>query len=77
MFSAGETVFQYQVGSGGATRSAASAATLFGSTTGGDDAAARIVTADNPHLFAKEYGAIIKRSVDAQATFQAAYTPRP
>ena len=73
VFSAGETVFQYQVGSGGATQIGGLSGTLFGSTT----AAATlkgIVTGTNAHLFANEYGAIVKRSVDAQAAFQAAYT---
>ena len=32
-----------------------------------------IITADNQHLFAKEHGAIVKRSVDAQASFQTAF----
>ena len=73
VFSAGETVFQYQVGSGGATQIGGLSGNLFGSTT----AAATlkgIVTGSNAHLFANEYGAIVKRSVDAQAAFQAAYT---
>jgi uncharacterized protein (DUF1501 family) len=72
VFSAGETTFQYQVSNGGATQINGLSGTLFGSTT----AAATlkgIVTASNQHLFANEYGAIVKRSVDAQAAFQTAY----
>ena len=72
VFSAGETVFQYQVGGGGATQVGGLSGTLFGSNT----AAAtlkNIVTSTNAHLFANEYGAIVKRSVDAQATFQTAF----
>jgi uncharacterized protein (DUF1501 family) len=72
VFSAGETVFQYQVGNGGATQIGGLSGTLFGSTT----AAAtlkNIVTGSNQHLFANEYGAIVKRSIDAQAAFQTAY----
>ena len=72
VFSAGDTVFQYQVGTGGATQIGGLSGTLFGSTT----AAATlkgIVTGDNQHLFAKEYSTIVKRSVDAQAAFQAAF----
>ena len=72
VFSAGETVFQYQVGSGGATQIGGLTNKLFGSTT----AAATlkdIVTGPNAHLFANEYGAVVKRSVDAQATFQTAF----
>ena len=72
VFSAGETVFQYQVGGGGATQIGGLTGNLFGSTM----AAAtlkNIVTGTNAHLFANEYGAIVKRSVDAQATFQTAF----
>lgn len=73
VFSAGDTVFQYQVGSGGATQINGLSGSLFGSST----AAATlqtIVTATNQHLFANEYAAIVKRSVEAQAKFQAAFT---
>ena len=72
VFSAGNTTFQYQVGSGGAVQINGIAGNLFNSTT----AAATlkgIITADNQHLFAKEHGAIVKRSVDAQASFQTAF----
>ena len=72
VFSAGETVFQYQVGSGGATQIGSLSGTLFGSTSASATLRS-IVTASNQHLFANEYGAIVKRSVDAQAAFQAAY----
>jgi uncharacterized protein (DUF1501 family) len=73
VFSAGETVFQYQVGSGGATQIGGLSGTLFGSSTASATLKS-IVTASNQHLFANEYGAIVKRSVDAQAAFQVAYT---
>ena len=72
VFSAGETVFQYQVGGNGATQIGGISGTLFGSTT----AAATlkgIVTGANQNLFANEYGTIVKRSIDAQAAFQTAY----
>jgi uncharacterized protein (DUF1501 family) len=72
VFSAGETVFQYQVGGNGATQIGGISGTLFGSST----AAATlkgIVTGANQNLFANEYGTIVKRSIDAQATFQTAY----
>ncbi|MEP7102408.1 MAG: DUF1501 domain-containing protein [Burkholderiales bacterium] len=72
VFSAGETVFQYQVGSGGATQIGGLSGNLFGSTTA-SATLKNIVTGTNAHLFANEYGAIVKRSVDAQATFQTAY----
>lgn len=73
VFSAGETVFQYQVGNGGATQIGGLSGNLFGSATASTTLKG-IVTAGNAHLFANEYGAIVKRSVDAQATFQTAYT---
>jgi uncharacterized protein (DUF1501 family) len=72
VFSAGETVFQYQVGGNGATQIGGISGTLFGSST----AAATlkgIVTGTNQNLFANEYGTIVKRSIDAQAAFQTAY----
>ncbi len=72
VFSAGETVFQYQVGNNGATQISGLSGSLFGSTTASATLKS-IVTATNAHLFANEYGAIVKRSVDAQATFQTAY----
>jgi len=72
VFSAGETVFQYQVGNGGATQIGGLSGNLFGSSTAAATLKS-IVTASNAHLFANEYGAIVKRSVDAQAAFQTAY----
>ncbi len=72
VFSAGETVFQYQVGNGGATQIGGLTGNLFGSTTASATLKS-IVTATNQHLFANEYGAIVKRSVDAQAAFQVAF----
>ncbi len=72
VFSAGDVVFQYQAGSGGATQIGGLSGTLFGSNTA-SATLKNIVTAQNQHLFANEYGAIVKRSVDAQATFQTAY----
>jgi uncharacterized protein (DUF1501 family) len=72
VFSAGDTVFQYQVGTGGATQISGISGNLFGSTTAAATLKS-IITADNQHLFAKEHAAIVKRSVDAQAVFQAAF----
>ena len=72
VFSAGDTVFQYQVSNAGATQIGGLSGTLFGSTS----AAATlkgIVTGTNQHLFSNEYGAIVKRSIDAQAAFQTAF----
>ena len=73
VFSAGETTFQYQVGGGGATQIQGLSGTLFNSMTA-STTLRNIVTADNTHLFAKEYSQILKRSVDAQAAFQGAFT---
>ena len=72
VFSAGETVFQYQVGGGGATQVGGLSGNLFGSNTA-SATLKDIVTGTNAHLFANEYGSIVKRSVDAQATFQTAF----
>ena len=72
VFSAGDTVFQYQVGGGGATQISGLTGTLFNSSS----AAATlkgIVTATNQNLFADEYASIVKRSVAAQAVFQTAF----
>jgi uncharacterized protein (DUF1501 family) len=72
VFSAGQTVFQYQVGNSGATAVPNLGGTLFGSKAAGA-VFKEIVTAENQHLFANEYSAIVKRSVDAQQSFQAAF----
>lgn len=72
VFSAGETTFQYSVGGGGATQIAGLSGTLFNSMTASTTLRS-IVTADNQHLFAKEYSQIINRSVTAQAAFQSAF----
>ena len=72
VFSAGETVFQYQVGGGGSTAIGGLSGTLFNSMTAATTMRS-IVMADNQHLFAKEYAQIVKRSVDAQAAFQVAF----
>jgi len=73
VFSAGESTFQYSVGGGGATQIAGLSGTLFNSMTASTTLRS-IVTGDNTHLFAKELGLITKRSVDAQAAFQGAFT---
>jgi uncharacterized protein (DUF1501 family) len=72
VFSAGDVVFQYQVGGNGATQIGGLSGNLFGSTTAAATLKS-IVTAGNQHVFANEYGAIVKRSVDAQANFQTAF----
>lgn len=77
VFMAGNTVFQYQVGSGGATAIRGLPGvdnSLFGSAAAGA-AMQSLITADSAHLLAREYAAITKRSVEAQAQFQAAFVP--
>jgi uncharacterized protein (DUF1501 family) len=72
VFSAGDTVFQYQVGGNGAVQISGLSGNLFGSSTA--SATLRgIVTAGNQNLFADEYASIVKRSVNAQASFQTAF----
>ena len=73
VFSAGQQTFQYAVGGGGATQIAGLSGNLFGSMTASTTLRS-IVTGDNQHLFAKEHAQVLKRSVDAQAAFQGAFT---
>jgi len=72
VFSAGQTTFQYNVGGGGSTQIGGISGTLFGSTTAATTLRS-IITRDNQHLFANEYSSIVKRSINAQATFQASF----
>ncbi|MES2888162.1 MAG: DUF1501 domain-containing protein, partial [Pseudomonadota bacterium] len=72
VFLSGETTFQYQVGGGGAVQLGGLTGNLFNSAAAATNFGS-IITADNQHLFAKEYAAVVKRSVEAQATFQSAY----
>ena len=72
VFSAGQNVFQYQVGGGGSVQIGGLSGTLFNSTTAATTLKS-IVTSDNQHLFAKEYSSIVDRSITAQATFQTAF----
>ena len=72
VFMAGQSVFQYQVGNGGAVQIGGLTGTLFNSSTAATSFRS-IVTADNQHLFAKEHAIVVKRSIDAQAQFQAAF----
>jgi uncharacterized protein (DUF1501 family) len=72
VFLAGRSVFQYRVGSNGAVTIGGLNGSLFGSA----EASAQlrsIITRDNENLFAKEYAAITRRSIDAQAAFQGAF----
>jgi uncharacterized protein (DUF1501 family) len=72
VFMAGQTVFQYQVGNGGAVQIGGLTGTLFNSSAAATNFRS-IVTADNQHLFAKEHAVVVKRSIDAQAQFQTSF----
>ena len=72
VFSAGQNVFQYQVGGGGSVQIGGLSGALFNSTTAATTLKS-IVTSGNQHLFAKEYSSIVQRSITAQATFQSAF----
>ena len=72
VFSAGDTTFQYQVGNGGAAAIGGISGSLFNSPTAATTFKS-IITADNTHLFAKEYSTIVNRSINAQALFQTAF----
>ncbi len=72
VFMAGQTVFQYQVGGGGAVAIGGLTGNLFGSAAAATQFRS-IITADNQHLFAKEHALVVRRSVDAQAAFQTAF----
>lgn len=73
VFMAGNTIFQYQVGGNGAVAVGGISGSLFGSTAAATEFRS-LITADNQHLMAKEHAAIVKRSIDAQAMFQGAFS---
>jgi uncharacterized protein (DUF1501 family) len=73
VFSAGDTVFQYQVGGGGATQIGGLSGSLFNSMAAASTLR-NIVTATNQNPFADEYTRIVNRSITAQAAFQTAFT---
>jgi uncharacterized protein (DUF1501 family) len=72
VFSTGDTVLQYQVGGNGAAQIGGITGNLFGSAVAATTLK-DIITAGNQHLISAEYASIVKRSVDAQAAFQAAF----
>jgi uncharacterized protein (DUF1501 family) len=77
VFMAGQNVFQYQVGTGGATAIGNISGSLFGSAAAAT-AYRNIITANgNPntvsHLLGREQTNMTKRSIDAQAMFQGAF----
>ena len=73
VYMAGNSVFQYQVTNNGATAIGGLTGSLFGSTAA-TTAFKSIITADNQNLLGKEHQVIVRRSMDAQAAFQSAFT---
>lgn len=75
VFLSGRQVLQYQVGGGGAVAvSALSGSSLFGSAAAGAQLRALVTTPpEGASLYAREYAALTRRSVEAQATFQSAF----
>ncbi|TNF62018.1 MAG: DUF1501 domain-containing protein [Burkholderiales bacterium] len=72
VFLSGRQSLQYQVGSNGATAIGGLTGQLFGSAA----AAQRfnsLIRADSQHLIARDYAAVTRRSIDAQAAFAAAF----
>jgi uncharacterized protein (DUF1501 family) len=78
VFMAGQNVFQYQVGNGGAVAIGNITGTLFGSAAAATNYRDIITANNNPasvsHLLAREQTSMTKRSIDAQAAFQTAFT---
>jgi uncharacterized protein (DUF1501 family) len=77
VFMAGQNVFQYQVGTGGATAVGGITGSLFGSAAAAT-AYRNLITANgNPgsvsHLLGQEQTQMTKRSIDAQVMFQDAF----
>jgi uncharacterized protein (DUF1501 family) len=77
VFMSGQTVFQYQVGTGGATAIGNISGSLFGSAAAAT-AYRNVITANGSpnsvsHLLGREQTSMTKRSIDAQAAFQAAF----
>lgn len=77
VFMAGQNVFQYQIGTGGATAVGGITGSLFGSAAAAT-AYRNLLTANGDpntvsHLLGREQTSITKRSIDAQAQFQQAF----
>lgn len=74
LFLAGQSSFQLNVTSAGPIPIYGTAQPLFGQTSG-MNALTPILTADETNLFAKEYEAVINRSMQAQATLASSMLP--
>lgn len=74
LFLAGQSSYQLNVTSAGPIPIYGTAQPLFGQQAG-TDALLNILTADEANLFAKEYQAVIARSMQAQATLASAMLP--
>jgi uncharacterized protein (DUF1501 family) len=74
VFLAGQSVFQYQVSGSGAVAVAGLTGNLFGSAAATAQLRS-LVTADTyASLYAREVAAVTRRSIEAQATFQSAFS---
>ena len=74
LFLAGQASYQLNVTSAGPIPIAGTARPLFGQQAG-TDALLSILSADEANLFAKEYEAVVTRSMQAQATLASAMLP--
>lgn len=73
VFLSGEQVFQYQVGSEGATAIGGIDGSLFGSAVAAQALREIVSGTDQVHPIAREYAAVTRRSIQAQTQFQAAF----
>jgi uncharacterized protein (DUF1501 family) len=74
LFLSGQTSFQLNVTPAGPIPISGLAQPLFGQTAG-TNALQSILSADETNLFAKEYGVVVQRSIQAQATLASSMLP--
>jgi uncharacterized protein (DUF1501 family) len=74
LFLSGQTSFQLNVTSAGPIPIGGLASPAFGMASGSNPLAS-ILSADETNLFAKEYGVVVNRSIQAQATLASAMLP--
>ncbi|KQV99711.1 DUF1501 domain-containing protein [Rhizobacter sp. Root1221] len=74
VFMSGQSVFQYQVGSGGAVAIGNITGNLFNSAAAAASYRTIITQTDAAHLLAREQSVVTKRSIEAQVAFQTAFT---
>lgn len=73
VFLSGQSVFQYQVSGNGAVPIGAINGNLFGSAAAARELRALVTAENQSNLYAREYAAVTKRSIEAQANFQSAF----